>query len=40
MIYSDCNLRQRREGLRRYDVGVDANGFAPVPLEKIVRFFA
>ena len=38
--HSDYNLRQRREGLRRYDVGVDANGFAPVPLEKIVRFFA
>lgn len=36
----DYNLRQRKEGLRRYDVGVDANGFAPVPLEKIVSFFA
>ena len=35
-----AGLRQRKEGLRRYDVGVDANGFTPVPLEKIVRFFA
>ena len=38
--HSDYNLRQRKEGLRRYDVGVDANGFTPVPLEKIVRIFA
>ncbi len=38
--HSDYNLRQRKEGFRRYDVGVDANGFTPVPLEKIVRFFA
>ena len=37
--HSDYNLRQRKEGIRRYDVGVDANGFAPVPLEKIISFF-
>ncbi len=37
--HSDYNLRQRKDGTRRYDVGVDANGYSPVPLEKIVSFF-
>ena len=37
--HADYNLWQRHEGIRRYDVGVDANGFTPVPLEKIVGFF-
>ncbi len=36
----DYNLRQRQEGMRRFDVGVDANGFAPVSLQKIINFFA
>ena len=29
----------RANGIRRYDVGVDANGYAPVSMEKIVAFF-
>ncbi len=36
--HSDYNLKQREEGLRRYDVGVDANGFAPVAFNQIVSF--
>ena len=34
--YNDWNLFH---GIRRYDVGVDANGYAPVSWEEIVRFF-
>lgn len=29
----------RRRGLLRYDVGVDANGYAPVSLEDVLSFF-
>lgn len=29
----------RAQGIRRYDVGVDANGYAPVSAEQIVAFF-
>ena len=29
----------RANGIRRYDVGVDANGYAPVSMEDIVAFF-
>lgn len=35
---SAYNVRQAEAGLRRYDVGVDANGFTPVSLESIVAF--
>lgn len=34
------NERNREEGLLRYDVGVDANGYAPVSLDDIEEFFA
>lgn len=34
--YNDWN---RVHGVRRYDVGVDANGYAPVSAEQIVAFF-
>lgn len=37
--HSDYNVRQRKDEIRRYDVGVDANAFAPVSLEKIIYFF-
>ena len=33
------NERNRELGIRRYDVGVDANGYAPVSAEQIVAFF-
>jgi calcineurin-like phosphoesterase family protein len=36
----DYNERNRSIGIRRYDVGVDANNFRPVALEDIVEFFA
>ena len=32
------NLRQKSFGLRRYDVGVDANKFTPVSLKYILNF--
>ena len=31
----DYNLRQKKESLRRYDVGVDANGFTPVRIDNL-----
>ena len=34
------NKKNRSQGLLRYDVGVDANGFSPVSLEEILTFFA
>ena len=34
------NERNRERGLLRYDVGVDANGYAPVSLASIEAFFA
>lgn len=34
------NERNRERGLLRYDVGVDANGYAPVSLASIETFFA
>ena len=27
------------DGIRRYDVGVDANDFYPVSVEQIIKFF-
>lgn len=33
------NHQQLRAGIKRYDVGVDANGFTPVSVEKIIKFF-
>ena len=33
------NLRNRDKGIRRYDVGVDANNFYPVALDQIIEFF-
>ena len=35
----DYNDKNRAEGVRRYDVGVDANGFLPVSAKQIVDFF-
>ncbi|SFE75725.1 metallophosphoesterase [Succiniclasticum ruminis] len=33
------NYQQKQAGINRYDVGVDANGFAPVSLDTIMVFF-
>ena len=33
------NERNRAQGLYRYDVGVDANGYAPVSLDQVLAFF-
>ena len=33
------NKLNRERGIRRYDVGVDANGYRPVSAEEIVAFF-
>ena len=33
------NYQQLQAGLKRFDVGVDANDFKPVSLEHIVKFF-
>jgi calcineurin-like phosphoesterase family protein len=36
---ADANERNREAGLLRYDVGVDANGYAPVSIEEVEAFF-
>ena len=38
--HPDYNAAQRSAGIRRYDVGIDANGFAPVSYEEILRRIA
>ena len=35
----EYNLQQRSLGIKRYDIGVDANNFYPVSLEQIIAFF-
>lgn len=35
----EYNIQQRAAGIKRYDVGVDANEFKPVSIEEIIRFF-
>ncbi|MBQ3664890.1 MAG: metallophosphoesterase [Lachnospiraceae bacterium] len=35
----EYNLQQKKEGILRYDVGVDANGFYPVSIQQIKEFF-
>lgn len=34
------NLANLANGIRRYDVGVDANGMEPVSIEQIINFFS
>ena|GEM_PF-2608106 len=33
------NLENRKNGILRYDVGVEANGYYPVSVEQIMEFF-
>jgi len=35
----EYNLENRAAGIRRYDVGVDANNYYPVSVDQIFRFF-
>lgn len=35
----DYNLQQKKEGILRYDVGVDANDYYPVSIEQVKEFF-
>ena len=35
----DYNEKNRTEGVKRYDVGVDANNFFPVSVKQIIDFF-
>lgn len=36
----EANAANAQAGIRRYDVGVDANGFSPVSIDEIWSFFA
>lgn len=36
---NDYNFQNKMDGIRRYDVGVDANNFCPVSVEQVIRFF-
>ena len=36
----DYNEKNRAEGIRRYDVGVDANNFYPISVKQILEFFS
>ncbi|WP_242830680.1 hypothetical protein [Butyrivibrio fibrisolvens] len=36
----DYNEQNRKEGIFRYDVGVDANSFYPVSVKQIIDFFS
>ena len=35
----DYNERNRAEGIKRYDVGVDANNLFPVSVKQVIDFF-
>lgn len=36
----DYNEQNRKEGIFRYDVGVDANNFYPISVKQIIDFFS
>lgn len=38
--YGKYNTKMREKGIRRYDVGVDANNYKPVSIEDIVKFMS
>lgn len=35
----EYNLQNKVDGIRRYDVGVDANDYYPVSVKEIIEFF-
>ena len=37
--HKEYNIENRKKGILRYDVGVDANAMEPVSAEEIIRFF-
>ena len=37
--HADYNLQNLQNGIRRYDVGVDANNMSPVSADEIIAFF-
>lgn len=37
--HEEYNIDNRKNGLRRYDVGVDANHMTPVSAEEVIAFF-
>lgn len=37
--HEEYNLQNRKDGIRRYDVGVDANHYCPVSVKQIIEFF-
>lgn len=41
-VHNDANYNEdmRKRNIKRYDVGVDANGYAPVSIDEIVDFFS
>ena len=38
-VREEYNLQNRVDGIRRYDVDVDANGYCPVSVKEIKEFF-
>ena len=34
----EYNRRNIMDGIRRFDVGVDANGYCPVPITKVLEW--
>ena len=36
---AECNMQNMKDGILRYDVGVDPNDFYPVSIEKILKYF-
>lgn len=37
--HKEYNLENKKNGLLRYDVGVDANDFKPVSIDDVIKFF-
>lgn len=38
-MVTECNMQNMKDGILRYDVGVDANGFYRVSIERILKYF-
>jgi len=37
---SNYNWRNKEQGIKRYDVGVDANNFVPISIKQILQFYS